>query len=275
MSDSLISIDGNLTTPAKAGLDLNSILGQNGVYAIVNTLGHKPLHTQLKLRYALDAFEALYGTRPNITAQMIAKEIYDLLHFGLYPEGGNTVTLWLLPTKEGGCRRYIVHKATTPYEGYGLLSIRPHATIANYEIPFERFQTSISLSAAQFATIYAERTTAGAIALRASCLDYLLSSEDSPLLVVKGFKLMTAPVADGGRNSAERELLLRLVEMAGLEVEEKAPTIEEIDSYDEIMVMTPVGIMSIYSVGQNSLANIYAHILSKHLSALTREGLAQ
>lgn len=274
MSDTLISIDGKLTTLSKADINPNTLLGCNGVYAIINTLGHKPLHLGAKLSQVIGSFETLYGTRPSITAKDISTEIYNLLHFGLYPEGGNTVTLWLLPTHDGGCRRHIIHKATTPYEGYGLLSITPRATIANYEIPFERHQTSLSLSAAQFATNYAERT-AGAIALRASRAGNLLSADDSPLVVVKGFRLLTAPVAEGGRESVERELLFRLAKMAGLEIKEETPTVEEIDSYDEIMVMTPVGIMSIHSVGDIHLANIYAHILAKHLSALTREGLAQ
>lgn len=275
MSDTPISIDGELTTLRQANIDPNTLLGRNGVYAIINTLGHKPLHLAQKLTRALDSFEALYGQRVDISVRRLSGEIYDLLHFGLYPEGGNTVVLWLLATPEGGHRRYILHKATTPYDdGYSLLSIRPKATIANYEIPFERHQTSISLAAAEFASGYAERT-AGAIALRASRAGSLLSADDSPLVAVRGFELMTAPIAEGGRDSVERELLFRLAELAGLKIKEKTPTVDEIESYDEIMVMTPVGIMSIYSVGEIHLGNIYAHILSKHLKALTREGLAR
>ena len=272
--ETMISIDGKLTSLREADFHPDSLLGCNKVYSIINTLGHKPLHLSIKLRYALDSFEALYGIRPTLTVKEVAAEIYSLLHFGLYPEGGNTVILTLEPTKDGGCSRQIFHRAITPYEGYGLLSIRPRATIANYEIPFERHQTSISLSAAQFTTHYAGRTQQ-ATALRASRAGVLLSSEDSPLVAVQGFRLLTAPIAEGGRSSAEREILFRLARLAGLEIVEESPLVEDIETYNEIFVMTPVGILSVYSVGEFTLENIYAHILSKHLKALTSEGLAQ
>jgi hypothetical protein len=73
----------------------------------------------------------------------------------------------------------------------------------------------------------------------------------------------------------ERELLFRLADMAGVTIQEQAPMVEEIESYDEILVFKPTGIESIYSVGEHQLENIYAHLLSKHLRALSREGLAR
>ena len=270
----LITIDGALKRLSEAAIDPNDILGCNWVYATINTLGHKPLHLESKLRHAFDSFEALYGLRPTFTAQEIREEIYNLLHFGLYPEGGNTVRLYLAPDGQRGARRYIAHLATTPYEGYGLLSVRPRATIANYEIPFERHQTSISLSSARFASDYAHRTQ-GATALRASRSGLLLSSDDAPLLVAQGFRLFTAPISEGGRDSVERELMFRVAEMAGVTIQERAPKVEEVESYNEIMVFKPTGIESIYSVGEIQLENIYAHLLAKHLKALSREGLAR
>jgi hypothetical protein len=274
MMDKSISIDGRLTTLNQAALSPNELLGANWVYTTINTLHHRPLHLKSKLKYALDSFEALYGIRPTLTSEQVAEEIYSLLHFGLYPEGGNTVTLSLAPTSDGGLRRYIQHRATTPYEGYGLIALRPQATIASYELPLERHQTSLSFSAAQFATGYAQRT-AGAAALRASRAGLILSADDSPLLVVKGFKLLTAPIAEGGRHSVERELMFRLAQLSKVEIVEEAPTLEDIESYNEILVMTPVGILSIDSIGEQKLENIYAHIFSKHLTTLTSEGFAQ
>ena len=274
MSEVFISIDGTLKRLSEAAIDPNVILGYNWVYATINTLGHKPLHLTSKLRQALDSYEALYSHRPSLTAKEIASEIYSLLHFGFYPEGGNIVRLHLAPNGTGGLRRIITHLATTPYEGYGLLAVRPRATIANYEIPFERHQTSISLSASRFASEYAQRTH-GATALRASRAGLLLSADDSPLVVVRGFNILTAPIAEGGRDSVERELLFRLADMAGVTIQEQAPMVEDIESYDEILVFKPTGIESIYSVGEHQLENIYAHLLSKHLRALSREGLAR
>lgn len=271
----LISVDGLLTTLDKANLDIKILLGHNLPYTTINTFGHKPLHLGRKLELLSESYESLYGLKTDgLTTKGIAKEIHDLLYFGLYPEGGNTVNLYLLPPCDAKARRLIVHEAVTPYDGYGLLAVRPATTIAGYDMPFERFSTTISLSAARFTDLYAERNN-GAIALRANRSGALLSSGDNPLFVLKGHTLLTAPIADGGRNSVERELMFRLAELAKVKIVEEAPTVEDIEEYSEIMIMTPVGIRSVRTVGSIELEHIYATALAKYLPILTREGFAQ
>ena len=271
-----ISVDGLLTSLDKANLDIRLLLGHNLPYTTVNTLDYKPLHLERKLALLAENYEALYGLRPEgLTAKIIAKEIHDLLYFGLYPEGGNTVKLYLLPPCDGEVRRLIVHEAITPYEGYGLLAVRPAATIASYDMPLERFSTTLSLSAARFTDHYAERNNGGAIALRANRAGVLLSSGDNPLFVAKGYTLLTAPVAEGGRHSVERELMFRLAELAKVKIVEEAPTVEDIEEYSEIMVMTPIGIQSVHTIGSITLEHIYATVLAKFLPILSREGLSR
>jgi branched-subunit amino acid aminotransferase/4-amino-4-deoxychorismate lyase len=270
-----ISVDGTLTTLDKANLDIRLLLGQTLLYATINTLQYKPLHLGQKLSLLIENYESLYGLRPEgLTAKSIAKEIHDLLYFGLYPEGGNTINIYLLPPCNGEVRRIMVHEAVTPYEGYGLLAVRPAATIAGYDMPLERFSTTLSLSAARFTDLYAERNN-DAIALRANRAGALLSSGDNPLFVLKGHTLLTAPIAEGGRASVERELMFRLAELAKVKIAEQTPTVEDIEEYSEIMVMTPVGIQSVRSVGEIELEHIYATALAKHLPTLTREGFAR
>lgn len=270
-----ISVDGTLTTLDKATLDIKTLLGDNLLYTTINTLNHKPLHLSRKIELLLEGYEALYGIHPiNISTKEISKEIYNLLYFGLYPEGSNTVGLYLLPPDKGEVRRLIIHEATTPYNGYGLLSIRPTAVIAGYEIPLERYQTSLSLSASRFTNQYAVSHT-NSIAIRANRAGALLSSGDNPLFVVKNHTLLTAPIEQGGRDAVERELMFRLAEMAKVKIIEEAPLVEELEEYGEIMVMTPSGIQSILSVGEIVFENIYATLLAKYLPTLTREGVAR
>ena len=52
-------------------------------------------------------------------------------------------------------------------------------------------------------------------------------------------------------------------------------TVEDATTYEELMVFTPVGIQSLYSLGDMKVSNIYATRLGEHLMALSREELAR
>lgn len=269
-----ISLDGKITSWHEANLTPKELLGCNWVYTTINTFAHKPLHLNPKLHHAVESYNALYGTKPTIGTKELEREIVDLLHFGLYPEGGNTVNLYLIPSGDGNCRRLLLHEATTPYEGYGLLTVRPRAIVANYEIPFGKHLTNVSLTAARFADGYASARGYN-VALRADRNGTLHSSGDNPLYALRGNTLLTTPIDKGARPSVERELMGRVTEMAGVKVVEEELRVEDVENYEELLVFTPVGIQSIYSVGNIRLGNIYASLLSKHFMALTREGFAR
>jgi hypothetical protein len=69
--------------------------------------------------------------------------------------------------------------------------------------------------------------------------------------------------------------MARIAEMAGVKIVEEELRVEDVANYEELLVFTPVGIQSIYSLGDMRLGNIYANLLSKHLTTLTREGLSR
>ena len=265
-----ISLDGRITSWREAELSPSVLMGCNWIYTTINTLAHKPLHLEAKLKHALDSYHKLYGYRPDLNAATIAKEIHDLLYYGLYPEGGNTVNLYLLPQGNGDCRRLLVHEATTPYDGYGLLTVRPRGIIANYEIPFERHQTNVSMTAARFADRYAS-SHGYDIAIRANRAGVLISSGDNPLFALRGNTLLTTPIDKGARESAERELMFRLAERCGVSVIEEELKVEDTASYEELMVFTPVGLQTLMSLGDIKLGNIYATLFGKHIATLSRE----
>ncbi len=265
-----ISLDGRITSWREAELSPSVLMGNNWVYTTINTLAHKPLHIELKLHHAFKSFHTLYGYRPTIEPLTIAKEVYDLLYYGLYPEGGNTVNLYLIPEGTKGCRRLLVHEATTPYEGYGLLSVRPRGIIANYEIPFEKHQTNVSMTAARFADRYAS-SHGYDIAIRANRSGTLLSSGDNPLFALRGNTLLTTPIDKGARESAERSLMFRLAKKCGVSIVEEELKVEDATTYEELMVFTPVGLQSLISLGDMKLSNIYATLFGKHIATLAHE----
>ena len=268
-----ISFEGKVATWSEVELNPGTLMGRNWVYTTINTIAHKPLHLSVKLRYALESLKALYGTKPDINPKTLEKEIRDLLYFGLYPEGGNTITLYLTPTDNGDCQRLLLHEATTPYDGYGLHLVRPKGVITNYEIPFEKHHTNVSLTAARFADSYA-LSHGYEVALRANRAGTLCSSGDSPLFALRGSTILTTPIDKGARPSAERELMIRVAELAGVKVIEEELRVEDVESYEELIVFTPVGLQSIYSIGNIRLGNIYATLLAKSLATLSREGFA-
>lgn len=267
---SLISLNGTITSWDEAKLSPDMLLGRNWVYTTLNSFSHKPLHLALKAKYAFDSCQSLFGKRPTIELKVLEKEIRDLLYFGLLPEVGNTLNLYLIADSSGDYHRLLIAKDTTPYEGYGLLSVRPRGIITNYEIPFEKHPTNVSLTAANFANDYA-LAHGYDIAVRANRAGILLSSSDNPLFALRGGKLLTTPIASGARESAERELMFRLCKSAGIEVVEEDLLVEDAATYEELMLFTPVGIQSLSSLGSMKMVNIYASLLAQHLTSLGSE----
>lgn len=270
-SSDKIFLDGEMTTWRESNLDMGTLLGSNCIYTTINSFAHKPLHVALKLQYALGSYKTLFGTKPAITPLDIEEQISSLLYYGIYPEWGNTVDLYLIPLSDGRTSTLIAHRSTTPYEGYSLLSIRPKATVTNYEIPFEKHHTTISMAAARFADDFARRNGAG-IALRGNRAGSLLSTGDNPLYALRGDVLITTPVEKGGRPSAERELMTLLCHKAGIKLIEQEILTEELGRIEELFAFTPVGIQMISSASDIPFHSIMAHALEPHLVALTREG---
>lgn len=268
----MIYLNGERTSWQEAKLSPEALLGRNFIYTTINTYAHQPMHVALRLHYALNSYQALYGVRPTITAEEIENQVRELLYYGIYPEHGNTLTLHLIATPEGECTTLLTHTASTPYDGYSLLTLRPKAAITNYEIPFEKHQTAVSLTAARFADDFARRNGSG-IALRANRAGSLISTGDYPLYALRGNVLLTTATDKGARPSAERELMAELCSMAGVEIIEGELRTDEMTDYEEILAFTPMGIQMIGSAGDMPLHSITAHRLEPHLKALTRKGI--
>lgn len=275
MNSEKISLNGDICEWRDSGFRPEELLVTASVYTRIFTVGYKPLYLQRRLDYAADSFKALYGLRPQLSAAETEEQISALLYYGLYPEAGNTVDLFLIPQALGGSPdALLTFHQSTPYDVYALMSLKATAIIVNYEIPFEGHFTTLSASAARFADSYALRSNAN-LALRATRAGTLVSSGDFPLFAVRRDAVLATPVQNGGRLSVERELMEEACAEAKVKFCEEALSTESIDRYEEMMIFGPAGLQSIRQVGETTFHNITATKLEGVLEKLTRRGFSR
>lgn len=259
------------------GFDLMSALRGNYIYASVNTTNHIPLYLERHLQYAAESYLALYGTKPKLNTAKISDSITRLLGHNSLPKSGNIVNIYLIPqcgASHSTPDIVITHDRQTLYKGYSLISIRPKAAIANYEIPFESHRTSVSLTTATFMDTFAAKSGAH-IALRATRSGKLVSSGDFPVFAVKDRQITTPGIGHGTGNSVERDLMFRACGLAGIEITESDIEVDSLCDLDEIIVFNTSGIQSVLQCGQCYYYNIVAMKLEKVLEELTKEGLGK
>ncbi len=215
------------------------------LYAVVNTLGHRPIHLSEHLRKMWEGAQTLYGTSPNQSVGEVERMITERLSQERMPRGGNTIEL--RAELNGGSWSLSLHSPTpTIYDGYSYLSLRPTAVIINHELPFSRWRTTCSALTTEFGADFAERQGVG-VALRADRNGNLVSCGDNPLFCVRDGVIHTLPVSDGGRDSVERDLMFRLCALAGVQIVESPTPVEMLGEWEEIIIFEPCGIRSIGS----------------------------
>lgn len=272
-----IYCNGLLVDPQRERLDAEQLLCNNYVYARINTVGHKPLYLQRHLHYAALSFEKLYGRKPSIDTGKMSFQIGKLLYENRLPRTGNIVNIYIVPRygENGRGRQDIIITTgiTTIYNRYEVLSVRPKAIIANYEIPFAEHRTAVSMTAAGYMEEFAVRAGAKA-ALRANRAGNLVSAGDYPVFAVRKGVVITPEPSNGAGESVEYELMLRACERAGVEVEHRDIPVEELSETEELMVFNHTGIQSVMSCGEIFFYNLTAIELDKQLREITEEGLA-
>lgn len=272
-----IYCNGVLVDPQRERLDAEQLLCNNYVYARINTVGHKPLYLQRHLHYAALSFEKLYGRKPSIDTDKISFQIGKLLYENRLPRTGNIVTIYIVPRygENGRGRQDIIITTgiTTIYRRYEVLSVRPKAIIANYEIPFAEHRTAVSMAASGYMEEFAARAGAKT-ALRANRTGNLVSAGDYPVFAVQKGVVITPEPSKGAGESVEYELMLRVCERAGVEVGHRDIPVEELSETDELMAFNHTGIQSILSCGEIFFYNLTAIELDKQLQEITDEGLS-
>ena len=134
------------------------------------------------------------------------------------------------------------------YDGYALRSLQPEAVTLRYDLPLTEAPTSAREAAAQLARRMAERAEA----------------DDAPLFAVAGHTVLAAP----GTQSVERELAVRAVRAAGLELREEPFGCGELPRIDELFFADHRGITALARCDGQPLMSLLAERI-----ALVMEGL--
>lgn len=149
------------------------------------------------------------------------------------------------------------------YDGYALRSLQPEAVTLRYDLPLTEAPTSAREAAAQLARRMAERAGAD-VAVRCDREGILREADDAPLFAVAGHTVLAAP----GTQSVERELAIRAVRAAGLELREEPFGCGELPRIDELFFADHRGITALARCDGQPLMSLIAERI-----ALVMEGL--
>ena len=149
------------------------------------------------------------------------------------------------------------------YDGYALRSLQPEAVTLRYDLPLTEAPTSAREAAAQLARHMAERAGAD-VAVRCDREGILREADDAPLFAVAGHTVLAAP----GTQSVERELAVRAVRAAGLELREELFGCGELPRIDELFFADHRGITALARCDGQPLMSLIAERI-----AFVMEGL--
>ena len=149
------------------------------------------------------------------------------------------------------------------YDGYALRSLQPEAVTLRYDLPLTEAPTSAREAAAQLARHMAERAGAD-VAVRCDREGILREADDAPLFAVAGHTVLAAP----GTQSVERELAVRAVRAAGLELREEPFGCGELPRIDELFFADHRGITALARCDGQPLMSLIAERI-----AFVMEGL--
>lgn len=149
------------------------------------------------------------------------------------------------------------------YDGYALRSLQPEAVTLRYDLPLTEAPTSAREAAAQLARRMAERAGVD-VAVRCDREGILREADDAPLFAVAGHTVLAAP----GTQSVERELAVRAVRAAGLELREEPFGCGELPRIDELFFADHRGITALARCDGQPLMSLIAERI-----ALVMEGL--
>ena len=149
------------------------------------------------------------------------------------------------------------------YDGYALRSLQPEAVTLRYDLPLTEAPTSAREAAAHLARRMAERAGAD-VAVRCDREGILREADDAPLFAVAGHTVLAAP----GTQSVERELAVRAVRAARLELREEPFGCGELPRIDELFFADHRGITALARCDGQPLMSLIAERI-----ALVMEGL--
>ena len=206
------------------------------------------------------ASRELFGRPYAPAAERLAKRIETLSAAERYPAGvSGFVRIELDPD---GTER-LLPAGVSLYDGYALRSLQPEAVTLRYDLPLTEAPTSAREAAAQLARRMAERAGAD-VAVRCDREGILREADDAPLFAVRGKTAFVSPA----EACVERELGLRAVEAAGLELEERPVMRDELPRFDELFYVDHRGVTALAHCDGHPCMAILAERVAQSLGGL-------
>ncbi len=206
------------------------------------------------------ASRTLFGRRYTPGAARLAARIEALAAAERYPtEVSGFVRIELGADGE----ERLVPAGVSLYDGYAFRSLQPDAATLRYDLPLTAAPTSAREAAAQLARRLAERAGAD-IAVRCDREGVLREADDAPLFAVAGHTVLAAP----GTESVERELAVRAVLAAGLELREEPFGCGDLPRIDELFFADHRGITALAHCDGQPLMTLIAERIAAGMERL-------
>lgn len=207
------------------------------LYQTVHVCGGRPRLTEAHAARLTEAARTLFGCRYAPDIRQLEARIAAVAKAERYPQSvSGFVRIELTPDGEERLRP----DGVSYYNGYALRSVHPDACVVSYDLPFIGLPTSAREAAAQLARRQAELADAET-AIRCDRDGICCTADDAPLFAVQGWTVFTAPAAP----SVERELAIRAIRAAGLELREEPIARETLGRMDELFYADHRGITAL------------------------------
>ncbi len=206
------------------------------------------------------AYEALYSHYAGLTAEVLEREIVELMDANDYPHGGGAVVVLYLIPQAGGAIRMLSCERQLAWDRHAhTTGVR--ALVVPYDLSFAAYRTAAALAAHGCAQAYARRSGYDA-AVGQGASGALWGVGDAPLFAATGERVVVATAGDG----VERRSGIAACRKAGLEVYEGAVMGEELGGFDEIFAITPQGVTSVGEIDGRVLPHSLARMVLKYLA---------
>lgn len=219
------------------------------------------------IRALHEASQKLFKRPYNPDPKQLEARIAALAAVENYPDTvSGFVRIELLPD---GTQR-LLPAGVSLYDGYALRSVTPDAVVFEYALAQPDAPTSAHEAAVMLARCMAENAGASA-AVRCDHQGVLHAIDGAPLFALRGKEIFCAP-EDPLFPSVERELGIRSIQGAGLQLTDQPALREELPHYDEVFSVDHRGVTALAHGNGNPYMSLAAERVAAAMERLFKGG---
>ena len=222
------------------------------LYQTVHILGGRSLHLTAHLAVLDRWSRELFGRPAGFRQQPLARQIEALAAQTAPADCDLSQFVRIVVPASGDPAFRLESAGISLYRGYDLRSLMPDAATLQYDMPFPEAPTSAREAAAGLARQQA-RLHGASVAVRCDGDGIVRTADDAPLFAVRGKTAFVSPA----EACVERELGLRAVEAAGLELEERPVMRDELPRFDELFYVDHRGVTALAHCDGHPLSLIH------------------